>query len=127
MVMTQPNFLLTGPGSPPHLALPPSTYGHAFLRTDALSAGDGATDGGLSGSCAGVQCAINEIFRNVIVGGSGSCPLLATQHPCNAPSPAILTWTDGTVPPAGTLYYYLGDVFTTPRGSRRSSETPGPA
>src|SRR5206468_8911392 len=76
------NFLNVGPGTPPAIALPPSVYGHSFVRTDALSVGNGATDGGLTGTCtaAGAGCTITQVFKNVPAGG--------VQNPASPPAPA---------------------------------------
>jgi hypothetical protein len=126
MTFSMPNFLLSGPGTPPGLSLPRSVYGHSFVRTDALSVGNGSTDGGISGSCAGVNCTVTQPFRNLTsfasttgLTGAGSCDIDSFQSTCNAPTPANVSWTDGSVPAAGTLFYYLGDTFTTPAGTAK--------
>jgi len=28
----------------------------------------------------------------------------------------VISWVDGATPPAGYIFYYLGDTFTTPGG-----------
>ena len=90
MSITMPNFLLTGPGTPPGLALPRPVYGHSFVRTDALITGSLCTagtyagkigcnvaadcgtlgvctlkDGGLIGTCVGANCTITDPFKNL--------------------------------------------------------------
>jgi len=129
MSMTMPNFLLVGPGTPPAIALPHSVYGHSFVRTDALAVGTGATDGGISGTCVGVNCTITQSFKNLPtftttgMASSSSCNIDAYQHTCNAPTPSTINLVDADVPAVGYLYYYLGDTFTTPSGT---SKTFGP-
>jgi hypothetical protein len=112
------NFLLTGPGTPPYLSLPNPTYGHRLLRTDALSVGNGSSDGGLTGTC-GASCTIDEPFKLLVgagnAAGSSSCDLKALQHACNAPTPASLFYSDGN-PAVGFLYYYWSNIYTTVGG-----------
>ena len=116
-----PNLLLTGPGTPPSRALPPSTYGHAFLRTDAVTRLTGIPPCNLN--C----CTPTESFRNIIPSqssavspasppappGFGSCDVNGEQVPGASPSPLSVAFGDLEVPPLGKLFFYLGDVFTS--------------
>jgi len=148
MNISMPNFLLSGPGTPPHLSMPRPVYGHSFVRTDALPVGNGATgvtgtDGGISGACiggsnpgtacllgsatclAGGVCGVGQSFKNLTAflsttgnTGVGSCDIDAFQHTCAAPTPATIQWIDNSTPAVGNLFYYLGDTFTTPGGGK---------
>jgi hypothetical protein len=118
----------------PGHSMPPPTYGHSFVRTDALAVGTAAAgnDGGISGVIAAPNATITQPFKNVVgqtqtpavppaVPGVGSCDVNAAPVPCASPvAPAVISWSDASVPAVGTLYYYLGDVFTSPGGPAKT-------
>jgi hypothetical protein len=124
------NYLLTGPGTPPYLSMPRPVYGHAFVRTAALSVGNGLVDGGISGTCVANDCTITQGFSNVSsfttngLAGVSSCDIDAVQHTCNAPTPSLISLVDDN-PATNNLYYYLGNVFTTPSGVTKVFATYG--
>jgi hypothetical protein len=109
-----------------------AAYGHSFLRTAALSIGNGlgvgGTDGGLSGSCDGSgNCTIAQVFGNpspgdvvVTPGGlpasSGACDMNANPAApacTGAITPSGYSVTDSGIPGLGQIWYYLMDSFCT--------------
>ena len=83
-----PNFLLTGPGTPPHLSLPKFVYGQRLVRTAALSVGNGTVDGGLTGTCT-ARCQLHH--QRAVPGPSPdrathAAPIRATWAPSSTPA-----------------------------------------
>jgi hypothetical protein len=136
--VTISNYLLNGPGTPPHLSMPRPVYGHAFVRTAALGVGNGlvagGTDGGLTGTCTVSGCTPAAGFSNVAsfttngLAGVSSCDIDAVQHACNPPTPSQISLDDSASNPlSANLYYYLGNIFTTPAGVTKVFATYGQA
>jgi hypothetical protein len=150
MSLTMPNFLLNGTLPHKSLPRPvyghsfvrtdalitgslctAGTYAGKIGCELAANCGTGGVctykDGGLTGTCVGTACTITDAFKNLTsfssttgLTGIGSCDIDAYQHTCNAPTPSTINLVDADLPGLGHVYYYLGDIFTTPTGTTKT-------